>query len=140
MRSALDTSVPNMARIDNYLPGGKDHFAADGAQADTMVQLYPPLPVLAREKRAFLLQAFRWQPGRASGSSSTWAPGSGVPAGPPGGAGGAARSPGGPHRQRPLQVGLCTRIQLDAPDAMGPAGQNPWITFLRVCLPISPCV
>jgi hypothetical protein len=65
-----------MARIYNYLLGGKDNFAADRAQADRLVQLYPPLPVLTRENRAFLLQAVRWQPGRASGSSSTWAQGS----------------------------------------------------------------
>ena len=33
MTSALDTSVPNMARIYNYWLGGKDHFAADRAEA-----------------------------------------------------------------------------------------------------------
>ena len=48
MTSALDTTVPNMARIYNYWLGGKDHFAADRAQAERLVELYPPLPALAR--------------------------------------------------------------------------------------------
>ncbi len=60
MRSALDTSTPNMARIYNYWLGGKDHFSADRAQADRLVSLYPPLPALVRENRAFLLKAVRW--------------------------------------------------------------------------------
>jgi S-adenosyl methyltransferase len=59
MRSALDTSVPNMARIYNYWLGGKDHFAADRAEAQRLVALYPPLPALARENRAFLIKAAR---------------------------------------------------------------------------------
>jgi len=47
MTSALDTSVPNMARIYNYWLGGKDHFAADRAEAERLVKLHPPLPALA---------------------------------------------------------------------------------------------
>jgi S-adenosyl methyltransferase len=58
--SALDTSVPNMARIYNYWLGGKDHFAADRAEADTLVALYPPLPALVRENRKFLVKAVGW--------------------------------------------------------------------------------
>src|SRR5208337_1101985 len=34
MTSAFDTSVPNMARVYNYWLGGKDHFAADWAEAE----------------------------------------------------------------------------------------------------------
>ena len=37
MTSAFDASVPNMARIYNYWLGGKDHFAADRAEADRLV-------------------------------------------------------------------------------------------------------
>src|SRR5271170_1246402 len=55
MTSGLDTSVPNMARVYNYWLGGKDHFAADRAEAERLVALYPPLPALARENRAFLI-------------------------------------------------------------------------------------
>ena len=58
--SALDTSAPNMARIYNYWLGGKDHFAADRAEADRLVALYPPLPALVRENRKFLIKAAGW--------------------------------------------------------------------------------
>jgi S-adenosyl methyltransferase len=60
MTSVLDTSVPNMARVYNYWLGGKDHFAADRAEADRLVALYPPLPVLVRENRKFLIKAAGW--------------------------------------------------------------------------------
>ena len=60
MTSGLDTAVPNMARVYNYWLGGKDHFAADRAEADRLVELYPPLPALVRENRAFLIQAAGW--------------------------------------------------------------------------------
>jgi len=71
MTSAFDTSVPNMARIYNYWLGGKDHFAADRAEAERLVALYPPLPALARENRAFLLEAVGWAARQGIGSSST---------------------------------------------------------------------
>ncbi len=60
MTSGLDTTVPNMARVYNYWLGGKDHFAADRAEADRLVEIYPPLPALVRENRAFLIQAAGW--------------------------------------------------------------------------------
>ncbi len=60
MTSGLDTSVPNMARVYNYWLGGKDHFAADRAEAMRLVALYPLLPALVRENRAFLIEAVGW--------------------------------------------------------------------------------
>ena len=60
MTSGLDTSVPNMARVYNYWLGGKDHFAADRAAAERLVELYPPLPAMVRENRAFLIEAVGW--------------------------------------------------------------------------------
>ena len=80
MRSALDTSVPNMARIYNYWLGGKDHFAADRAEADRLVALYPPLPVLARENRAFLIEAAGWAARQGIGQFIDL--GAGLPASP----------------------------------------------------------
>jgi S-adenosyl methyltransferase len=79
--SALDTSVPNMARIYNYLLGGKDHFAADRAEAQRLIELYPPLPALARENRAFLLKAARWAARQGIGQFIDL--GAGLPASPP---------------------------------------------------------
>jgi len=57
MTSGLDTTVPNMARVYNYWLGGKDHFPADRAEAERLVELYPPLPAMVRENRAFLIEA-----------------------------------------------------------------------------------
>jgi S-adenosyl methyltransferase len=81
MTSALDTSVPNMARIYNYWLGGKDHFAADRAEAEKLVGLYPPLPALARENRAFLLKAAGWAARQGIGQFIDL--GAGLPASPP---------------------------------------------------------
>ncbi len=67
MTSALDTSVPNMARIYDYWLGGKDHFAADRTEAQRLVELYPPLPALARENRAFLIKAAGWAARQGTG-------------------------------------------------------------------------
>ena len=60
MTSELDTTVPNMARVYNYWLGGKDHFAADRAEAMRLVGIYPPLPAMVRENRAFLIAAVGW--------------------------------------------------------------------------------
>jgi S-adenosyl methyltransferase len=80
MTSALDTSVPNMARIYNYWLGGKDHFAADRAEAERLVALYPPLPALARENRAFLIEAVGWAARQGIGQFVDL--GAGLPASP----------------------------------------------------------
>jgi O-methyltransferase involved in polyketide biosynthesis len=60
MTDGLDTSVPNVARVYNYWLGGKDHFSADRAEAQRLMALYPPLPALVRENRAFLITAVTW--------------------------------------------------------------------------------
>jgi hypothetical protein len=78
--SALDTSVPNIARIYNCWLGGKDHFAADRAEADRLVALYPPLPALARENRAFLIRAAGWAARQGIGQFMDL--GAGLPASP----------------------------------------------------------
>ena len=80
MTSGLDTSVPNMARIYNYWLGGKDHFAADRAEAARLVALYPPLPALARENRAFLIAAAGWAARQGIGQFIDL--GAGLPASP----------------------------------------------------------
>ena len=80
MRSALDTSVPNMARIYSYWLGGKDHFVADRAEADRLVMLYPPLPALVRENRVFLIKAADWAARQGIGQFIDL--GAGLPASP----------------------------------------------------------
>ena len=80
MTSGLDTSVPNMARVYNYWLGGKDHFAADRAEADRLVELYPPLPALVRQNRAFLIEAAGWAARQGIGQFIDL--GAGLPASP----------------------------------------------------------
>lgn len=52
---ALDISIPNPARMWNYWVGGKDHFPADRAAAEEVLQAMPSLPLLARSTRQFLI-------------------------------------------------------------------------------------
>lgn len=81
MTSRFDTSVPNMARVYNYWLGDKDHFAADRAEADRLVALYPPLRDLVRENRAFLIKAVTWAARHETGQFIDL--GAGLPASPP---------------------------------------------------------
>ncbi len=80
MTSGLDTTVPNMARVYNYWLGGKDHFAADRAEADRLVEIYRPLPALVRENRAFLTRAAGWAARQGIGQFIDL--GAGLPAAP----------------------------------------------------------
>ncbi len=57
---ALDTSVPNAARMYDYWLGGKDNFAADREAAKRSALAVPQLPWLARENRKFLGRAVRF--------------------------------------------------------------------------------
>lgn len=56
----FDTSTPNIARVYNYWLGGKDNFAADRAEAERLIAVYPELPCLARQSRSFLARAVEW--------------------------------------------------------------------------------
>jgi SAM-dependent methyltransferase len=56
----LDTSRPNIARVHDYLLGGKDNFEADREQAGRLLGICPQLPRLARENRQFLRRAVHW--------------------------------------------------------------------------------
>ena len=58
--TGFDPSVPNMARVYNYWLGGKDHFPADRAEGDFLLEIYPPLRDLVRENRAFITEAVGW--------------------------------------------------------------------------------
>jgi len=52
--AGIDTSVPNVARIYDYILGGKDNFAADRAMGERTLQAYPNLVYSVRANRAFL--------------------------------------------------------------------------------------
>jgi hypothetical protein len=56
----FNPSVPSIARVYDYLLGGKDNFAADRALADQMIEMAPLVPVITRENRKFLVRAVTW--------------------------------------------------------------------------------
>jgi O-methyltransferase involved in polyketide biosynthesis len=57
---AINVSKPNIARVYDYLLGGKDNFAVDRDEADRLLQAYPLLPARAQENRLFLARAVSW--------------------------------------------------------------------------------
>ena len=56
----LATDVPHPARVYNYWLGGKDHFLADRAVAEQVIQVRPQVVQGARANRAFLGRAVRY--------------------------------------------------------------------------------
>jgi SAM-dependent methyltransferase len=62
--AGLDTTVPNVARIYDYLLGGKDNFAADRAAAEQLLAVIPDVAAIAADNRAFLGRAVRYLTGQ----------------------------------------------------------------------------
>lgn len=56
----IDTSVPQSARVYDFLLGGKDNFAADRAVGEMLIQHVPALPLMVRAQRHFLARAVRF--------------------------------------------------------------------------------
>ena len=56
----IDTSTPNVARIYDYLLGGKDNFAADREAAKRLIEAIPDVAAIARDNRSFLGRAVRY--------------------------------------------------------------------------------
>ena len=74
----FDPATPNTARVYSRLLGGKDHFPSDRAEADLLLEIYPPLAEMVQENRAFIAKAVTWAASE-SASSSTWALGCPLP-------------------------------------------------------------
>ena len=60
----LRPQVPNVARIYDYMLGGKDNFEADRAAADALIWLIPDGATACRENRRFVRRAVRYLAGR----------------------------------------------------------------------------
>jgi len=60
---SFDTSVPNVARIYDYLLGGKDNYAADRKKAEELRKLFPGIEWACRENRDFLQRVVRFLAG-----------------------------------------------------------------------------
>jgi len=56
----IDTSTPNVARIYDYLLGGKDNFAADREAAKQLIAAIPDVAAIARDNRSFLGRVVRY--------------------------------------------------------------------------------
>ncbi|BEL04213.1 SAM-dependent methyltransferase [Actinoplanes sichuanensis] len=62
---ALDSTVPQTARIWNYLLGGTDNFAVDRAVGEQILASRPELAENARLSRAYLIRAVKYLAGEA---------------------------------------------------------------------------
>jgi hypothetical protein len=58
--AGLDTTIPNVARMYDYLLGGKDNFAADRAAAEQLLAVIPDVAAIAADNRAFLGRAIHY--------------------------------------------------------------------------------
>jgi S-adenosyl methyltransferase len=59
-RPDLDTSVPNVARMYDYMLGGRENFQADRDAADRILRLVPGVRQIVLDNRAFLRRAVRY--------------------------------------------------------------------------------
>ncbi len=61
----IDTSRPNVARIYDYLLGGKDNFAADREAARRLLEATPHMAGVVRDNRSFIGRVVRYLAGDA---------------------------------------------------------------------------
>ena len=78
--SDFDANSPNIARVYDFLLGGKDHFAADRELGERLLALNPQVGELVRENRKFLARAITWVAGQ--GISQFIDLGAGMPTSP----------------------------------------------------------
>jgi hypothetical protein len=58
--AGVDTSTPSIARVYDYLLGGKDNFSGDRAVAEQLREVAPDVEALANQNRAFLGRVVRY--------------------------------------------------------------------------------
>jgi hypothetical protein len=63
--AGIDTSVPNVARIYDYVLGGKDNFAADREAAQRLLAALPDIAGVVRDNRSFIGRVVRFLAGEA---------------------------------------------------------------------------
>jgi SAM-dependent methyltransferase len=56
----FDPHTPSIARVYDYLLGGKDHLAVDREIGEELVEIYPGVRDLVEENRRFLVRAVDW--------------------------------------------------------------------------------
>ena len=77
--AVYDPTRPNIARVYDYLLGGKDHFAVDRAFTEELLRQQPQLRANARANRAFMRRVVRFAAG--AGVRQFLDLGSGLPTG-----------------------------------------------------------
>jgi hypothetical protein len=63
--SGVDVTKASIARVYNYVLGGKDNFAVDRKAAEAFIRVVPQAPLIARDNRAFVRRAVRYLVGEA---------------------------------------------------------------------------
>jgi hypothetical protein len=63
--AGVNTSVPNVARIYDYILGGKDNFAADRQAAQQLLDALPDIAGVVRGNRSFIGRVVRFLAGEA---------------------------------------------------------------------------
>jgi O-methyltransferase involved in polyketide biosynthesis len=58
--TAFDPRTPAIARIYDYLLGGRDNFAADRAVAEKLLAVYPPITETVPQSRRFVERGVTW--------------------------------------------------------------------------------
>jgi O-methyltransferase involved in polyketide biosynthesis len=76
----FDATVPNPARVYDFLLGGRDNFAADRELAERLSRLVPHIRDIVRENKRFLARAVGWVAGQ--GACQFIDLGSGLPTSP----------------------------------------------------------
>jgi S-adenosyl methyltransferase len=56
----IDATAPNVARVWNYMTGGRDNFEADRAAARALIAASPVMADVAQASRAFLRRVVRF--------------------------------------------------------------------------------
>jgi SAM-dependent methyltransferase len=59
-KQVLDPTVPNVARVYDYMLGGKDNYAADRELAELLLANAPNSGWIARQNRAFMARAVQY--------------------------------------------------------------------------------
>jgi hypothetical protein len=62
--ATFDPRTPSIARVYDYLLGGKDNFAADRAVGEKLLAVYPPIIETVPESRRFVERAVTWVAGQ----------------------------------------------------------------------------
>jgi hypothetical protein len=62
---SINVSVPNVARIYDYILGGKDNFAADRQAAQQLLAAVPDIAGVVRDNRSFIGRVVRFLAGEA---------------------------------------------------------------------------